>query len=155
MSCLDLREALPADVLAALRGAYDASALNGIFVGYTIARYPPCAAFAEGIGQTVYPADTSNPALALHPITRELILTSVLLAQRGRPFEIATHAYLALMEGASIDTVAAATLLTGTYGGIPCLSDGQGILATTFTVLGELTAYDTVTVLGALRKAFG
>jgi alkylhydroperoxidase/carboxymuconolactone decarboxylase family protein YurZ len=129
----DVREALSAAQLEALRGGYDRATMHLVATKVVVGPYPPLAGLAAFAADRFYCAE---PPVLAHA-NRERALLLLFAADRRPAFALAVHVYWALMEGLEVDEVAELLLLGAVYGGLDAYTDAMRVLQQTLGLLAK------------------
>lgn len=121
----DVRTLLTDEDLGRLRAAYDAAAMNEGARRATSTPYPPAGPLVDAIIDTLY-----GPSAILPGVRREQVLIALVASHTGMRRILAVHLYWGLMEGLSIDEIAATLALVAAYDGIDNYSEALRQLST-------------------------
>jgi alkylhydroperoxidase/carboxymuconolactone decarboxylase family protein YurZ len=147
--------------LEALRTAFKPTEAYGFLSSILPLVYEKSDAYNRAISTAFYgdqPSDEPSPARQqLSDADRERCLIA-LLTSRGGADNLATHIYLALMEGVSVEEVANVIMLAAIYSGVDRFTTALSAYITTLKTLVALVdggkALNAPAVIGELRIAF-
>ena len=153
MGPADVTMILGEEQIDALRGAYDADAMNAAARAATALPWPPAAPFADFLIGRFYTGEAWPPA------RRELVLIAIGAANLvGNGRTLAVHLYWGLMEGLGVGEIADTLLLVGAYAGIDRYSAAmrvfrallEQVLRPASSEGGDATSSGVMRALGAI-----
>ncbi|MFT5430623.1 MAG: alkylhydroperoxidase/carboxymuconolactone decarboxylase family protein YurZ [Myxococcota bacterium] len=149
----DVRDILDADALGRLKAHYSSELMTKVATTMAWQPYPPAEGLIGAVGERFYESTAQMCGR-----DREMCLITILASGGFPPFALAVHIYWGLMEGLSVDQIADVLTLTGTYCGIPRMTDGYFTLGETLKLLNEASKKPITAasgqVLGLVVAAF-
>lgn len=143
----DVRDILDANALDQLKAHYSTELMTTVATTMAWQPYPPAKGLIGAVGERFYESTAQMCGR-----DREMCLITILASGGFPPFALAVHIYWGLMEGLSVDEIADVLTLTGTYCGIPRMTDGYFTLGETLKVLAKASVTPESAASGAVLK---